>query len=197
MKELGNSIVSKQFFEKHKMKMRKRIGFLIGLCLLFLFIAGCDFTSNARKLEKSLIQNYISSLGDTVYISKPSGLYYIELKAGSGRTPVANDTITFWYTGMLLNRNVFDSNISSSVPNKAIVAISDITYGQLLPGLDEGVQYMKEGGKARLLLPSGLAFGTAGLTLPNGQGNYYQIIPGYTPVLYEIELISVKAGSGK
>jgi peptidyl-prolyl cis-trans isomerase A (cyclophilin A) len=179
------------------MEMRKRIRFQVGFCFLLLFIAGCDLTSNARKQEKEQIQNYISALGDTVYVSKPSGLYYIELKAGTGRTPVVKDTITFWYTGMFLNRTVFDSNISKLVPNTAIVGINDITYGQLLEGLDEGVQYMKEGGKARLLLPSGLAFGTAGYTVPDGQGNYYQIIPGYTPVLYEIELISVKAGPGK
>ena len=79
---------------------------MIGLCLLFLFIAGCDFNSNARKLEKSLIQNYISSLGDTVYISKPSGLYYIELKAGTGRTPVVKDTITFRKVGELVRAAV-------------------------------------------------------------------------------------------
>lgn len=178
------------------MKKRKRLELWIGFGLILLFIVGCDLNSKLRKEERNLIQNYISSLGDTVYVSKPSGLYYIELKAGSGRAPVVKDTVTFWYTGMFLNRQVFDSNIPSSVPNKAIIGISDIAYGQLLPGLDEGVQYMKEGGKARLLLPSGLAFGTAGYTIPDGQGNYYQIIPGSTPVLYEIELISVKAGPG-
>ena len=64
-----------------------RIKLLIGLGLILLFIAGCDLTSKDRKHEKTLIQNYISSLGDTAYVLKPSGLYYIELLAGTGRTP--------------------------------------------------------------------------------------------------------------
>jgi FKBP-type peptidyl-prolyl cis-trans isomerase len=178
-----------------KIKIKMRIKFVFGFCMLILFIAGCDVTSKYRKQEKEIIQNYINSLGDTAYVSKPSGLYYIELKAGSGRTPVKKDTITFIYTGMFLDRTVFDSNIAT--PSTAIVGTFDINYGQLLPGLDEGVQYMKEGGIARFLLPSDLAFGATGYTTSDGQGNYYLVIPGYTPVLYEIELLSVKAGPGK
>ncbi len=40
---------------------------------------------------------------------------------------------------------------------------------------------MKEGGKAILLIPSSLAYG------PYGQNS----IPGYTPLLFEVELIDV------
>jgi len=196
VKELRNSIVAKQFFFKN-MEMRKKIGFLIWFCLFLLFVTGCDFTSKNRKQEKTLIQNYISSLGDTSYVLKPSGLYYIELRTGTGRSPIVKDTITFWYNGMLLNRTLFDSNYLTGTINTAIVGINDITFGQLIPGLDEGVQYMKVGGKARLLLPSALAFGSAGFTAYNNQVGYYQLIPGYTPLLYEVELVSVKAGSGK
>lgn len=173
------------------------IKLLVGFGLLVLFIAGCDLSSKARKMEKSNIQSYINSLGDTAYVLKPSGLYYIELRAGTGRSPVTKDTITFWYTGMFLDRSLFDSNYLIGIINTSIVGVTDPTFGQLIPGLDEGVQYMKMGGKARFLLPSSLAFGSNGYTTSNGQGGYYQIIPGYTPVLYEVELVSVKSGSGK
>jgi len=81
--------------------------------------------------EKEDIQNYINSLGDTAYVLKPSGLYYIELRAGTGRSPVVKDTITFWYSGMFLNRTVFDSNYSSNTVFTAILGINDPTYGQL------------------------------------------------------------------
>jgi FKBP-type peptidyl-prolyl cis-trans isomerase len=177
--------------------MMNNIKLLVGFGLLILFITGCDPTSKARKQEKEDIQNYINSLGDTAYVLKPSGLYYIELRAGTGRSPVVKDTITFWYSGMFLNRNVFDSNYSSNTVFTAIVGVSDPTYGQLIPGLEEGVQYMKMGGKARLLLPSSLAFGSNGYTVGNGQGGFYQVISGFTPLLYEVELVSVKPGSGK
>jgi hypothetical protein len=79
---------------------------ICGLGLILIIIAGCDPSKKYRKQESAEIQNYIQSLGDTVYVLKPSGLYYIELQAGTGRTPIANDTIAFWYKAMFLDRVV-------------------------------------------------------------------------------------------
>jgi FKBP-type peptidyl-prolyl cis-trans isomerase len=163
--------------------MMNRIKLLCAFGLLLLIIAGCDPSKKYRNQESSQIQSYIQSLGDTVYVLKPSGLYYIELQEGTGRTPIVNDTVAFWYKAMFLDRVVFDSNASATGPFYAVVG----TY-QILDGLDEGVRYMKEGGKARLLTPSSLAYGANGA---------YPVIPGYTPLLWEIELVSVKAGSKK
>jgi FKBP-type peptidyl-prolyl cis-trans isomerase len=47
---------------------------------------------------------------------------------------------------------------------------------------------MKEGGKSTLLIPSELAYGTYGR---------YPYIQGYTPLLFAIELVKVKAGPGE
>jgi FKBP-type peptidyl-prolyl cis-trans isomerase len=41
---------------------------------------------------------------------------------------------------------------------------------------------MREGGKALFLMPSKLAYGSAG----------YYSIPGYTPLLFEVDLVKVK-----
>jgi len=46
---------------------------------------------------------------------------------------------------------------------------------------------MDEGGKATLLIPSKLAYGTSG----------YYTIPGYTPLLYDVQLVKVIPGPGK
>jgi FKBP-type peptidyl-prolyl cis-trans isomerase len=61
-------------------------------------------------------------------------------------------------------------------------------YGKVITGVDEGLRYMKAGGKARLLTPSSIAYGFEGI---------WQIVPGYTPILWDIELDSVKAGAVK
>jgi FKBP-type peptidyl-prolyl cis-trans isomerase len=45
---------------------------------------------------------------------------------------------------------------------------------------------MKEGGKGRFLVPSSLAYGQAGI---------WGIVPGYTPLVFEVNLISVKPGT--
>ena len=46
---------------------------------------------------------------------------------------------------------------------------------------------MKEGGKATFLIPSKLAYGT--------HGNYS--VPGYTPVIFDIQLVRVIPGPSK
>ncbi len=162
--------------------MMNRIKLLCGFGLILIIIAGCDPSKKYREQEREQIQSNNQSQGDTVFVLKPSGLYYIELQAGTGREPIEKDTISFRYTAMYLNRVVFDSNVAATAPYMAIVG----AY-QIIPGLDEGVRYMKEGGKARFLTPSSLAYGPG--------GDYYGIIPGYTPLLFEVELVSVKAGS--
>jgi len=167
--------------------MMKRIIFLSVFGVFILVIAGCA-KSTFKKQEQEMIDTYIKSLGDTAYVLKPSGLYYIELQPGSGRSPIIGDTVTFWYNGMFTDRVSWNSNYTST-PFVAIIgySVKDPTsaYG-IIPGLDEGIKYMKEGGKGRFVLPSDLAYGQAGI---------WGILPGYTPLVFEVDLINVKPGS--
>jgi FKBP-type peptidyl-prolyl cis-trans isomerase len=130
--------------------------------------------------EVPQIAYYIQSVGDTVYSLKPNGLYYFEFLAGTGRTPITKDTITFRYKGMFLDRIVFDSNLSAASPLKTVVGSKGV-----IAGLEEGVKYMKEGGKARFVIPSALAYGTTGAS---------GTIAPNTPLIFEIELVSVRSG---
>ncbi len=165
----------------------KQIKLLSGLGFMILIIAGCT-KSTFKNQEQEMIDTYIKSLGDTAYVQKPSGLYYIELAPGFGRSPVVNDTVSFWYNAMFTDRVSFNSNYTAT-PFVAIIgyAAKDPTsaYG-IIPGLDEGLRYMKEGGKGRFLVPSSLAYGQAGI---------WGIVPGYTPLVFEVNLISVKPGT--
>jgi FKBP-type peptidyl-prolyl cis-trans isomerase len=163
---------------KRSFKVQAFIFFAILIPILF----GCE-KGTWQKHERHQIKEYIDSLGDTAYVLKPSGLYYIELTAGTGRTPVAKDTVYFKYKGCFLDGTSFISNLTDTVPFKHVVGVDKI-----VAGLDEGLRYMKEGGKARLVLPSSLAYGAEG---------WWGVIPGYTPLFWEIDLITVKAGPGK
>ena len=80
---------------------------------------------------------------------------------------------------------IWDTNDPVNVPYKHVMG-TDV--GLVIKGVDEGLRYMKAGGKARLLTPSNLAYGFEGI---------WQIVPGYTPLLWDIQLDSVKAGPGK
>jgi FKBP-type peptidyl-prolyl cis-trans isomerase len=164
--------------------MMNKTKLLMGLGLIILFVSGCNPAAQWKEQERALIQDYVISLGDTAYVLKPSGLYYIELRAGTGASPVTKDTVTFRFTGMFLDRAVFVTNVYETSPWVAVIGAYN-----LFTGLDEGIRYMKEGGKARLLIPSNLAFGSSGSD--NG------IISGYTPLLYEIDLVKVIPGPAK
>jgi FKBP-type peptidyl-prolyl cis-trans isomerase len=107
-----------------------------------------------------------------------SGLYYVETVKGKGPKPEAGDTVRVHYTGRFLDGKVFDSSLDTE-PIEFNVGI-----GMVIPGWDEGIQMMNEGGKAKLIIPSNLAYGEGGV----GDG----LIPPYTPLVFEVELVKVK-----
>jgi len=106
-----------------------------------------------------------------------TGLYYVETKRGTGAKAVAGKKVKVNYTGKLLDGTVFDSS-----EGKAPI---EFTLGnkEVIPGWDEGISMMKVGGKAKMVIPSSLAYGQ------NGAGN--AIMP-FTPLVFEVELIDVK-----
>jgi FKBP-type peptidyl-prolyl cis-trans isomerase FkpA len=125
--------------------------------------------------EKGTLDKY---LADNKITAKPtaSGLIYIETKKGSGASPAATDMVTVHYTGKLLDGTVFDSSVQRGEP---------ATFGlnQVIPGWTEGLQLMKKGGKATMILPSAIGYGA------NGAG---ERIPPFSPLAFEVELIDFK-----
>ena len=158
------------------------VWFISGLVLAFL-ITACLSDETWKKNERKQISDFLKTVPDSVISLKPSGLYYIELKAGVGRSPVVSDIAYFKYIGRFLNGIAFDSVSTVSAPYAYLMGSFTI-----VAGVDEGLRYMKAGGKALLLTPSDIAYGSQGI---------FNVIPGYTPLLWEIELDSVKAGNGR
>jgi FKBP-type peptidyl-prolyl cis-trans isomerase len=151
--------------------------------VLMISLASCDPSKKYEKAEKASIQNYLVSNPDKNFELKPSGLYYLEVLTGTGRTPVVHDSAFFMLTVKFIDESVYYTNVGTKDTVGCRVA-----EGELIYGLDEGITFMKEGGKATLLVPSNLAYGQSG----NGYG-----IPGYTPLLYDIQLVRIKPDSGK
>src|SRR5687768_18426531 len=107
-----------------------------------------------------------------------SGLIYRDLSPGTGPSPTANDTVKVHYRGTLVNGTEFDSSYRRNEP-------AQFPLGGVIPCWTEGVQKMKIGGKARLVCPSGLAYGDAGR--PS--------IPGGATLVFEIELLEIVAAA--
>lgn len=106
-----------------------------------------------------------------------SGLQYLDLKVGDGRSPESGDLVTMNFIGSLPDGTVFANTQTSGKP---ITAQYD--RGQLLPGWEEGLAKMKAGGTAQMVLPPELAFGPQG----------YGAIPPNTQIILEVDLLSVE-----
>lgn len=107
-----------------------------------------------------------------------NGLYFTEIQSGNGKSPVPNSKVTVHYKGYFLNGQEFDSSYGRNKPFSFILG-----RNQVIPGWEEGLLMMKEGAKAKLIIPSHLAYGDKG---------YEQIIPPYATLIFEIELLKVK-----
>jgi peptidyl-prolyl cis-trans isomerase A (cyclophilin A) len=105
-----------------------------------------------------------------------SGLYYIIEKEGAGANPTATSTVKVHYEGKFLNGQIFDSSIQRGQP---------IEFGlnQVIPGWTEGLQLLKPGGKAKLIIPPHLGYGERG---------YPGAIPPNSWLEFYVELIDFK-----
>jgi len=171
-----------EIYKSESMIKKHYQSFLVLLATgLLISLISCNPARKYEKEEQEALDNFLSNT-TLVFEQKESGLYYAENLAGTGISPVTNDTCYVRYTGKYLNGTTFDTNVGTNFDDFVFTVGGNVIYG-----LSEGVTYMKEGGKATLLVPSSLAYGTQG----------YYTIPGYTPLLFEVELIRVKLAPAK
>ncbi len=104
-----------------------------------------------------------------------SGLQYLVLNEGTGSAhPGPKDEVKVHYHGTLVDGSVFDSSVERGQP---------ISFGlnQVIKGWTEGLQLMVVGEKARLFVPSELAYGKRGAG---------KIAPGST-LIFDVELLGI------
>jgi len=109
-------------------------------------------------------------------ITTESGLQYLVLEEGTGTVkPTASNRVKVHYHGTLIDGTVFDSSVDRGEP---------ITFGvkQVIKGWQEGLQYMVEGQKIRLFVPSNLAYGKGG----SGP------IPPASTLIFDVELLEIQ-----
>ena len=109
-------------------------------------------------------------------ITTASGLQYKITKEGTGKQPSASSQVTVHYKGQLLDGKVFDSSYDRGEP-------VEFPLNQVIPGWTEGLQLMKEGGKATLYIPAQLAYREQGV--PGS-------IPPSSTLIFDVELLQVK-----
>lgn len=108
-----------------------------------------------------------------------TGLQYIVNEEGTGASPEAGELVSVHYTGWLEDGTQFDSSVDRG-PFQFVLG-----QGMVIQGWDEGVGFLKEGGKARLIIPPELGYG------PAGSGG---VIPPEATLIFDVELIEILPG---
>jgi FKBP-type peptidyl-prolyl cis-trans isomerase len=135
--------------------------------------------------------NYVVELIDVkkgIEISKPakekyekkvtsSGLVYAVVEKGKGAKAFEGLVVKIQYTGFFGDDIIFDSSQERGKPLEA-----KLGDGTLIMGLEEGLTYLHQGDKARLWIPSDLAYGSEGRGL----------IPPDTDLVFDVEILEVK-----
>ncbi len=119
------------------------------------------------------------------------GLYVIVKKKGNGAKVAAGKKVAINYTGRLLDGTMFDSSVESDA-KRGNIYTADRTYeplsytvGQmgLIKGWEDGINGQPEGTILQLIIPSALGYGSRGAG---------EMIPPYSPLVFDIEIVSVK-----
>ena len=106
-----------------------------------------------------------------------SGLKYVIVQEGTGKTADSGDVVTVHYTGWLKDSTKFDSSVERDEPYTFTIGVQ-----RVIPGLDEGMRFLNKGAKARFIIPPALAYGNR----PAGK------IPPNSTLIFDVELLNIK-----
>mgnify|MGYP001431521475 CR=1 FL=1 len=104
-----------------------------------------------------------------------SGIVITTLNEGTGASPKSSENVKVHYRGVLENGKEFDSSYSRGQP-------ATFPLNRVIPCWTEGVQTMKTGGKAKLVCPPALAYGSRGVP---------GTIPPDSTLVFEVELLEI------
>ncbi len=112
------------------------------------FTAHLDSLAQAT-LEKKQIEEAIA-LGKTDAKNNKDGVYYANMKEGTGKAVAVTDTVSVFYKGYVFaDGKVFDQTRESP---------ATFPLNRLIKGWQYGLPQCKTGGKIKLVIPSGLAY---------------------------------------
>ncbi len=134
-------------------------------------------------------------IGSTMVLANPQQVaaenpqfQKIDTKVGNGEEAEIGKTVNVHYTGWLYDENAPDKKgkkFDSSLDRKEHFSFM-LGAGRVIKGWDKGVEGMKVGGQRTLIIPPSMAYGEG------GAGN---VIPPNATLIFDVELVGLKAGS--
>jgi FKBP-type peptidyl-prolyl cis-trans isomerase len=141
-----------------------------------------ETTKNKAEGDAFLAKNKLADGVKTMSVSLPGGksseLQYMVITNGDGPIPKTTDEVTVNYRGSLLDGTEFDSSFKRGQP--ATFPVTGV-----IKGWTEALENMPVGSDWKLFIPADLAYGEQGR--PG--------IPPNSVLTFEVELLSIKAGT--
>ncbi|MEJ8801107.1 FKBP-type peptidyl-prolyl cis-trans isomerase [Pontibacter sp. H249] len=136
-----------------------------------------------KKIDEEVIRRYFraNNVDTTQVVRTASGLYYLQLKPGTGAEIKTGNLVEANYIGKLTNGATFDSSYDRGKPHTFQVDAKNSPLS-VIEGWNEGVKLMTVGEEARLFIPSHLGYG------PYMQGN----IPPSSVLIFDIAVLRTK-----
>ncbi|MBK4733026.1 FKBP-type peptidyl-prolyl cis-trans isomerase [Noviherbaspirillum pedocola] len=106
----------------------------------------------------------------------PSGVVIETIKAGTGASPKATDTVVVNYRGTLADGTEFDSSYKRGQP-------ATFPLNRVVPCWTQGIQHVNVGGKAKLTCPAATAYGERGIP---------GVIPSNATLTFEVQVLSLQ-----
>ena len=156
---------------------------------VFIIIAVCASVSFAQTKKRTVRKRTTITRKKTTIkkmtepnkqqaVTTASGLTYIITKKGDGAPIKKGDNVIVNYTRLLTNGAKFDSSLDRNDTFSFPVGA-----GMVIKGWDEGLQHLRVGDHATLIIPPSIGYGAS------GAGG---VIPPNATLIFIIEVIGVK-----
>lgn len=130
------------------------------------------------KIKKPITTKMTKKKINNPAVTTASGLIYIITKQGDGAPVKAGDNVVVNYTGLLTDGQKFDSSL-----DRGETFSFPVGAGRVIKGWDEGLQKLRVGDHATLIIPASIGYGS------RGAGG---VIPPDATLIFIIEVVGVK-----
>lgn len=147
----------------------ERVAVVVALVVIALFFGGLVVAGVTRSAPAP-------EGAESRLITTASGLILQDLAVGAGEEAAVGRTVSVHYAGRFPNGTEFDSSRGREPLSFTLGS------GEVIPGWDEGIAGMREGGRRLLVVPPHLGYGEKGLGP----------IPPQATLVFDVELLEVR-----
>ena len=147
-------------------------------------VSGLDYANANKDMyqkrideENSLINRFLINMNYPLK-KTDSGLHILTINKGAGKKPSVGSTVKIDYTAAFIDGSVFDSTLERSEPFSFVTGKKEV-----IVGLVEAVMNMQVGDHCLVIIPFRLAY---------GDQKYGNVIPPFSTLVFEIELLDAK-----